>query len=47
MTSESGAREKEKQGGPGEGRGKSAIPAGSLGTNGKKFRKLPPRSAFL
>lgn len=48
MTSESGAREKEKQGGQMEGeKGDSSIPAGSLGTNGKSFRKLPPHSVFF
>lgn len=49
MTSESGAREKEKQGGQMEGeKGESSIPAGSLGTNGKSLRhELPHRSVFF
>lgn len=48
MTSESGAREKGKQGGQEEGEeGESSIPAGSLGTNGKSWRKLPPRSVVF
>lgn len=41
-----GERKAGRAGGRAEG-GKSSIPAGSLGTNGKTFRKLPPRSTFL